>query len=68
MGNGPDLLETEQRIFDDTDGGRDGSTELAIAYTTIANRAFDQAVMDIKPDVNLEAAKNELEGNNQSTN
>lgn len=68
MANGPSLLDTEQRLFDDTNGGRDGSTELAGSYMRIASETFQQAIQGIHPDEDLVAAKTEQGGNNQGGN
>lgn len=66
MPTASNLLETEQRLFDDTAGGGDG-TELASAYMRVAGAAFQQAVREIQPDEDLVAAKNDQGGNNQGS-
>jgi hypothetical protein len=68
MATGPDLLEAEQKLFDDTRGGTDGSTEMSGAYMRIASQAFQQSVSEIKRDEDLEAAKNDTGVNSQGSN
>jgi hypothetical protein len=62
MANGPSLLETEQTLFDDTDGGTNG-TQLADAYLRIVPQVFKDAVNKIQSTDDLEAAKR---GENQN--
>ena len=68
MGNAADLLQAEDLVCRDTDGGRDGSTELAGAYTALASRAFETTINGIPQDSNLEAAKHDLQQNETGNN
>ena len=65
-GNAADLLRDEQRLFDDTDGGKPDS-ELGAAYIRVASNAFRTAVNEIRGDEDLIASKlGDVPTNNQS--